>query len=117
MAIILPTVEGANSSFTTTLEGNRYRFNLKWNSRSETWHLSIQTDDGVPIITGQKVLPRLETVLHNEELFADGNVFAISSILDDDELITRDNLGVGKTYQLYYVPQEEANRTVQAWQL
>lgn len=117
MAIILPTVEGADGTFSTTIEGKRFTFNTKWNSRSGTWHLTVSTSDGIALITGQKILPRLELILNNEELFVDGNVYAYNNIENDSELITRDNFGIGKTYQLLYVSAEEAEDTLQAWQL
>ncbi|RNC77337.1 hypothetical protein DA717_10820 [Piscirickettsiaceae bacterium NZ-RLO2] len=42
---------------TTSLEGTAYIFTVRWNTREETWRISIADTDGNAILSGLKLLP------------------------------------------------------------
>lgn len=43
-------------SFETPIDGVPYRFDVRWNTRSEAWHFDLYEQDGTPIAHGLKIV-------------------------------------------------------------
>ncbi len=52
--------------FSVDLDGKAYLFEIFWNTRNETWHLTIKSDDttvlvaGIPLLVNSNLLERFE---------------------------------------------------------
>lgn len=57
MAVRIPTNNLPSYTETVTLDGIAYILRFDWNSRDETWRMSIATAGGENIVVGLKVLP------------------------------------------------------------
>ncbi len=82
---VLPFVPSdPNYSFNTTLNGEQYFFDVRWNSRDEAWYFDMSDTQGTPIIKGIKIV--LGTFLGRQSAhpFFDDNLFAaIDTTLDN----------------------------------
>lgn len=58
MAVIIPTqFEGeARYTFECDLDDITYRFSFEWNDRDAGWYMSIADVDGVPLVSGRRVV-------------------------------------------------------------
>lgn len=43
-------------NFTTTLDGDDFQFDVRWNGRDEAWYFDLLTVDQTPIISGNKIV-------------------------------------------------------------
>lgn len=57
MAVRIPTNNLARYSQVVTLAGTAYTLTFDWNTRDETWTMSIGTANGTVIVRGLKVVP------------------------------------------------------------
>lgn len=57
MAVEIPLKQFANNSFPVTLDGENFIFTTIWNSRGETWRLSVKDSTGNPIVLGLTMFP------------------------------------------------------------
>lgn len=56
MAIAIPfTSETPFYQFNTVIEGSRYYFNVRWNTRDEAWYFDLLDEDEDPIMYGIKI--------------------------------------------------------------
>lgn len=56
-SVALPIIAGrAWYDYRVSLSGTKYTVELRWNSRSEHWTLSLYTADGDPIVVGRRVV-------------------------------------------------------------
>lgn len=106
--LTIPTrTQGANQSVFTTLDGRRYRLDLRWNGRIQRWMVSVYTGAG-------------DLVVGTKALVVGGDVFATCRYRDDvprgiltlrdlSDLAVEaslDSLGVSHT--LVFIPFEQA---------
>lgn len=108
MAYVLPHVgSDADEAFTVLLEGDTYKFRMKWNSRDESWTIYIGYS-GEDAVMSQKVLSGfdlLETYSYRDGV-PPGNLY-ILDIVKTYGRPTRDGTGKGKRFQLVYVESDE----------
>ena len=57
MAIRIPTSNLSKYTQLVSIDGTAYTIGFDWNSRDETWHMSISTADEEAIVVGIKILP------------------------------------------------------------
>lgn len=76
--IVLPFIPSvADYTFTTTIESVAHRFRVRWNSRDQAWFFDVETEDGVVLRQGVKIV--LGAFLGRggtEGIFADGVIVA-----------------------------------------
>ncbi|ODN41182.1 phage baseplate plug family protein [Piscirickettsia litoralis] len=99
-----------NYTQTTSLEGTAYKFDVRWNTRDETWRISIADTDGNAILSGLKLLP-YSPLIQRYKLtnFISGELVGINTA-NQYEPPTRNNLGTD--FKLFYLTQDEINEAV-----
>ncbi|ODN41076.1 phage baseplate plug family protein [Piscirickettsia litoralis] len=97
-----------NYTQTTSLEGTAYQFDVRWNTRDETWRISIADTDGNPILSGLKLLPYSPLIQRYKiEGFIEGELMGINTT-NEFEPPNRKNLG--SDFKLFYLSKDEINQ-------
>ena len=82
-------------------EATPLRLSFDWNTRAETWTLTITTLEGIVLLTGQAIKPGIP-LLEGKGILA-GDLLVYDSIGDSE--LTYDSLGV--RHQLVYLTPSE----------
>lgn len=101
--IIIPTnSSGTIREYTETiaLEGVVYSFKFSWNTRTETWYLSIYARDGSPIIEGIAITCGVD--LLRGSVVAGKPPGLLIAVPTDGSTIRPAIDGLGSRVQLYY---------------
>lgn len=91
-----------------TLSGNSYRITQKFNFRDDSWYVDIEnlsTEEG---LYGLKLMPQQN--ITKQFRYGDivvGGDLVCARIKKDFSSVGRDNLGIGKVYELWWIPDEE----------
>lgn len=94
--------------YSVTLNGKSFDLFQRWHDRSASWRLDIsETNTGVIIRSGAKLLPNVPLVMARKHLMSDGNLYVISNIPDKEALVTRDNLAIDGDYTLVFILDSE----------
>ena len=106
MALSIPTPDSPNLKQNVTLGGVEYEFLTSFNSRDSGWRLSIFRESevvilGVKIVENTRLLSR-----YILESFNHGDLSCIRRKSTTDP-VGRNNLGIGKEYELIYTSNEE----------
>ena len=106
MPLSIPVPNNAHSKQTITLGGRQYQFTTSFNQRDLGWRLDINTENE-PVISGLKLVENTK-LLSNYILpdFSHGELFCIRRKSTSDP-VGRDNLGIGKEYELIYKGNNE----------
>jgi hypothetical protein len=106
MPLSLPVPDAAWSSQGITLGGKDYTFTFSYNTKDSRWRFDISLG-GVVVIAGVKVMEN-QSLLSRYILedFDHGDILCMR-FKDDDLPVGRDNLGLGKPYELIYFTNEE----------
>jgi len=107
MAIRLEVLDSSDGSYKVSLEGGVYLINIRWNTRTAAWYMSVTNEDGVIITKSEKILPNQALVSFNLTEFTTGNIYAVNTTSNSDEQLNRSNLGADKTFELLYLREEE----------
>lgn len=102
----IPVPDSANPTITVSLGGKTYNFTYSFNSISGRYYLDISYQGNL-IIPSLKLLPN--TYLLKKYALSDfshGDLILIN-IGSTTEEAGRDNIGIGKPYELFYVSNEE----------
>lgn len=106
MAVSITIPDTAWSRQVVSLSGSSYVFETRYNERSSRWYINI-TLGGVSVINSLKVVENVNlTGRYLLDNFNDGNLFCIK-IKETAEPAGRDNFGIGKDYELWYLTNEE----------
>lgn len=101
MAISIDIPDASWSEQNVPIDGVDYRFEFTFNSRDSLWSLSV-FDGEFPVIVGNRLLVSADLfngyVLDNFE----GGTLSLMRVSNDGLPVGRDNLGIGKPYQLIY---------------
>jgi hypothetical protein len=106
MALSLAISDSAWSKSDVSLGGTTYSITFAFNERDQRWRVSIYKGS-TPVILGVKVM---ETKMllgpYDLPLFDHGDIgcFRMQSTTED---VGRDNLGIGKEYELIYFSNSE----------
>jgi hypothetical protein len=101
---VLPFIPSdPNYAFNTTLNGEQYFFDVRWNTRDEAWYFDLSDATGTAIVKGVKIV--LGTFLGRQcpHPFFDENVFAVIDTTLDNLDPTFDDLGVRVLVQHYTI--------------
>lgn len=82
-----------NYTFSTTLDGAAYTFDLVWNARSQAWFMSILDGESVPLLDGKKLTTGAQL---NRDVQAEGVLRGSLIVVDTSGLGEEpgiDNLG------------------------
>ena len=92
------------------LEGQSYSLLTQWVGRTESWYISLKTDDGRVVFNNVRLAPYVAISRHNSDLMPAGGNLVVQKINPQaKELINRNNLGEGKDYVLMYYNINEAS--------
>lgn len=98
--------DSANTETPVSLGGESYSFKFSFNSTNDKYYLDI-IYQGVTIISGLKLIPNVyllkKYALSN---FSHGDLIVVNMNNTPDD-VGRDNLGIGKPYELFYISNEE----------
>ena len=88
-----------------SMTGVTYQLTFEWNTRLAAWYFSIATQDGQPILVGQKILPLVDlTTRHKDNRLPDGTIVCLST--DSQRRPGRSDLG--SYINLYFSENEDA---------
>lgn len=88
-----------------SLEGISWQFTFYWNGKSKTWHMDIRSEEQVPLVLGQALVPQYPMLVdYNLEesgmsgyfLLMPVNIALVSQSTDDLSVIP-------EFFKLYYV--------------
>lgn len=106
MPVSIPTPNTANTKQSITLGGKEYEFTQKFNERDSRWRLSISLSgeviiSGIKLVENRRLLSRY--ILSD---FDHGDLFCMRRKSTSED-VGRNNLGIGKEYELIYLTNEE----------
>lgn len=107
MALNLNVPDAPASYYSTLIEKEIYTLRFKWNTRGESWYLDISTKDGTLLASSSKLVPNTPLIRQNKDKGPAGNFYVISTTTDVTSIPTRNNLGQGLDFELYYISDEE----------
>ncbi len=106
MATILPFIPSEPFySFSTSLDGTQYIFDVRWNGRAEQWFYDLKDEDGVAIRSGIRVALWSFSNRRIVDARAPTGLIMPAGPLDDFTEPTFDSLGV-KVLVYYYTAAE-----------
>lgn len=105
MALQIRTPENSWSSQQVTLDNKNYILDLFWNTRNDSWVISIYDIDEEPILEGIRLTENVSvTSKYIDSRLPEGNIYC-ARLNPKAKFITRDNLG--KDFILVYLSSEE----------
>lgn len=85
-----------------TLSGKSYLFRFHYSNVEDRYYLDISYKN-VPVVSGLKLLEAALTLKQDLPEFKEGNLFLVP-LQSTTEPPSRNNIGVGKPYELIYIP-------------
>ncbi len=84
----------ANYEFKTTIDGTKYTFAFRFNTRADRWIMDIKTGSGDVLVTGIPLLAGVDFLARfNKDIrFPQGNLFLLN-LIDENANPGRDDLG------------------------
>ncbi|XAO54241.1 hypothetical protein [Yersinia phage vB_YenM_P778] len=106
MSIVIPDRDW--SSQVVTLGGTTFIVELKFKLRTNRWYMTLRDSTGELLLTEKKCVPdqNLTGLYDIEGLY--GDIF-IDKVYGAEEYPSRNNLGVGKEFELRYYTETEVN--------
>ena len=98
----------ANSRQNTQIDGTSLIIKFRYLERNKGWEISVFDINGSAIIAGCRIQP--DVLLFDRHGFGDrlpDGVFACLKVRATDEVLGRDNFGVGKDYNMFFFSQSE----------
>ena len=105
MAIQINTPDTASSEQLVTLNRKSYRVKNNYNSRFDTWSITVLDTSGNIVIAGEKILPFKDILTRYVKDNILGGILFVSST--DETRVSRDNYGLDKTHTLTFATFEE----------
>ena len=104
--LLIPVPEVSNATLNLQLGGLEYTFIYSYNERDARWRFDLYLQD-TPVITGVKIVESQfffsKYILSG---FDHGDIACIRTGSSKDAA-SRDNVGIGKNYELVYFTNEE----------
>lgn len=91
-----------------TLSSQPYNLLMKYNQSDDSWYLTVRTKTKEVITSGLKLLPDQNITYSRQylDIMPNGNLYCLR-VKANDESLGRDTLGIGKTYELWWIPTSE----------
>lgn len=109
MAIRLPFYTESSFTYSINLGNTNYNFEFNWMDRTERWYMTLSDTFGNVIQSNIKLVPNLYLVRPHEDFVEGANLYLLRETSNTSVMVTRDNIGVGKEFNLYLVGLEEFN--------
>ena len=108
MALNIRIPDSAWSEQQVTISNNVLTLAFKFNSRNDSWYVDISNSDNTEnIISGLNVMPNQNlTGRYFLSDISEGNIWCVRKSTTS-EPIGRDNFGIGKDFELWYIPDSE----------
>lgn len=108
MADIINLPNSAWHEQRVTLSGRRYTIISKYNIRDDGWYIDIINNQGQGLY-GLKMMPQQNITYRYKyrDVVRNGDLWCMRT-RNNFEQISRDNVGTDKTYQLWWIPDTEA---------
>lgn len=111
MAIKIRVPDKAYSRQNITLSGDSFDIIFKYNVRDDRWYFDLKDEGGNLIFSGIKVMPNQNlTGRYVKDEFNNGNLWCFRR-QKDDGAVSRNNFGIGKSFELAYLTKEEELET------
>lgn len=110
LEIIVP--DSAWSEQQITLGGETYNIVFKFNNRDKAWRFDLYDLDQNEIMSGIKIMANQSLYERYKNTYPDlpsGAIVCFKGRISDINPLGRDNLGVGKTYNLLWLTDEEVS--------
>jgi len=104
--IRVPVPTEAFAEYDISLAGVSYLFTYRYNERLGRWKLDISTPQGDLIIAGMSLIEGVSPNLHLVTEDFPGSLFVVR-FNETPIKASRDNLGIGKDYELVYFTEDE----------
>ena len=98
--------EQASAKHRLALGANSYVIVFRFNSKDKAWYFDLYSDSNALIKGGVKVMPDQSLLLRYLLDEFDGDIVC-QRVNNTVEELGRNNLGIGKDYELVYFSQEE----------
>jgi hypothetical protein len=87
MALVLPTrTDLARYTFDIDLDDVKFAFSFEWNDRDSGWYMSIATPEGVPLLSGRRVVLGYPLIsIYRTDGMPAGNIVAIDTSSANEE--------------------------------
>jgi hypothetical protein len=108
MPLKIRVPDSALHSQTINISSNTYTIKYKYNTSDLSWYISLYTVDDEIILGDTKVMPNqnLTGRFPYYQVFTGGNIWCLRT-KNDFTPINRNNLGIGKLYELVYLTTAE----------
>lgn len=106
MALVLPTrTDLARYNFDIDLDDVKFAFSFEWNDRDAGWYMSIATPEGVPVLSGRRVVLGYPLIsIYRDARLPAGTLVAIDTTGVNEEPGFGD---LGERVKLLYVTRAE----------
>lgn len=116
MAVSIPIPDTGWTRQIVSLSGKSYVFDIQYNTRSLRWYINLELN-GQQIINSLKVIENINlTGRYLIDDLSEGNLYCVR-VKETSEPAGRDNVGLGKDYELLYLTNEEVVETLATIQL
>jgi hypothetical protein len=103
MPLLVPVLDQAHHEYTITLDEHNISLGFMWQDASASWFMQLKDNSGEIVQDYVKVLPEVPLARRGNIDFGEFNLFAVAvDRSNPDQIITRDNLGIGKEFQVTY---------------
>ncbi|EKF2848411.1 hypothetical protein OYT40_002162 [Escherichia coli] len=112
MAYIINIPDSEWSSQAVTLGNKIYKIELKYKSRTQRWYLSLSDNNKTTLLTEKKLVSNMFlTEPYALDSFTGGLI--VERIFGDADYPSRNNLGLGKEFELKYLSADETALMIQ----
>lgn len=106
MPIKLPVPDASWSQTSISLGGESYDITYRYNERDHRWRMDIYQED-TPVKLGLKIVEWTPVLSYlHLDAFNHGEIICVRNKADPNP-VGRDNLGIGKSYELMYISNNE----------
>ena len=102
--VTIPMSDLAEFSQSVTLDGNEYRLHFYWNGRGSFWGMDISDANGVPLLSGIRLIINFPMLLQHKESGLPPGQFLIvdSNLKTQNDEPGRNDFTIGRKLNLVY---------------
>lgn len=105
MPAVVPVPPNPPSQVDINLSGQRYTFTYKFNpllGEGGRWRLDIQDSSGSYLCRGRTLIEKWSPNAHLTDNGLPDGILYVTNVNNTEEPVGRNNLGLGKDYELWY---------------
>lgn len=107
MALKLPFYPDSAFNYSINLGENTYKLFFSWVDRTESWYLTIQDSSDNIVQKRIKLKPNMYLVRPHLPFVNGSNLYLLRETSNLNSIVTRDNIGEGKDFNLFLVEDKE----------